>query len=130
MEYLHQNHFSLDHARRSLKDISILIEELVALKRKLDQRGYDIYRHQYFGGSGPNGEKVYPPEAERLVEIAREIDAKGILVKDLNRGLIDFPHVRKDGEEVYLCWELGEANIKFWHRIPDGFAGRKPIEEL
>ena len=130
MEYLHQNHFSLDHARRSLKDISILIEELVALKRKLDQRGYDIYRHQYFGGSGPNGEKVYPPEAERLVEIAREIDAKGILVKDLNRGLIDFPHIREDGEEIYLCWELGEGDIKFWHRIPDGFAGRKPIEEL
>jgi hypothetical protein len=130
MDYFHTKHFSLGEARALLPGIVPLVKELVSLKEKLDARGYDVYRHQYFGGRGPNGEKVYPPEAERLVEVAQEIDSKGILVKDLDQGLIDFPHVRENGEEVYLCWKLGEEDIGYWHRIPEGFARRKGIEEL
>lgn len=130
MPHLHQRHFSLDEARRTLAEIAPLVEELVLLKRKLDERGYDIYRHQYFGGSGPDGEKVYPAEVERLVALAQELDSRGILIKDLDQGLIDFPHVKESGEEVYLCWKLGEKDINFWHQIPDGFAGRRGIEEL
>jgi hypothetical protein len=38
--------------------------------------------------------------------------------------------VRENGDEVYLCWKLGEEGIAYWHRIPDGFAGRRSIEEL
>jgi hypothetical protein len=127
-ELLHSKHFSLDDARRTLAEI--LIEELVALKRKLDDRGYDVYRHQYFGGTGPNGEKVYPPEVERLVEVSQNIESEGVLIKDLDQGLIDFPHIRGNGEEVYLCWKLGEEAIGYWHRIADGFAGRRGIQEL
>jgi hypothetical protein len=129
-EYLHRKHFSLSEARTLLSEIAPLVEELVSLKQKLDDRGYDVYRHQYFGGSGPNGERVYPPEVERLVEISQTIESKGILVKDLDEGLVDFPHVRENGEEVYLCWKLGEKDIGCWHRISDGFAGRKTIQEL
>jgi len=127
---LHSKHFSLADARRTLSEIAPLIEELVLLKHKLDDRGYDVYHHQYFGGSGPDGERVFPPEVERLVEVSRAIEAKGILVKDLDQGLIDFPHIRENGEEVYLCWKLGEKEIGYWHRISDGFAGRKAIQEL
>ena len=129
-EHLHSKHFSLSEARRTLAEITPLVDELVSLKQKLDERGYDIYRHQYFGGSGPNGEKIYPPEVERLVAVAQELDARGILIKDMDQGLIDFPHVRQNGEEVYLCWKLGEGDIGYWHCIPDGFAGRRRIEEL
>ncbi len=129
-EYMHRVHFSLFEARRVLFEIAPLIRELVSLKQKLDERGYDISRHQYFGRSGPNGEKVYPPEVERLVDLARTLDDKGILIKDLDRGLIDFPHIREDGEEVYLCWMVGEKEIRYWHRIPDGFKGRIPISKL
>lgn len=129
-EYLHSKHFSLSEARVLLLEITPLVRELVSLKEKLDERGYDVYRHQYFGGSGPNGEKVYPPEAERLVEVAQEIHSKGVVVKDLDQGLIDFPHVRDNREEVYLCWKLGEEDIGYWHGIPEGFAGRKRIEEV
>jgi hypothetical protein len=129
-ELLHNKHFSLADARRTLAEIAPLIEELVSLKQKLDDRGYDVYRHQYFGGSGPNGERVFPPEVERLVEVSQVIEAKGVLVKDLDQGLIDFPHIRRNGEEVYLCWKLGEREIGYWHHIPDGFAGRKAVQEL
>jgi hypothetical protein len=130
MAFLHGKHFSLADARRTLAEMAPLVEELVSLKQKLDDRRYDVYRHQYFGGSGPDGEKVYPPEVERLVEVSQEIESKGILLKDLDQGLIDFPHIRENGEEVYLCWKLGEEDIGYWHRIPDGFAGRRGIEEL
>ena len=50
------------------------------------------------------------------------------LVKDLDSGLIDFPTLFR-GDEVYLCWKLGESGIGFWHKIEDGFPGRKPIDQ-
>ncbi len=130
MDYLHQKHFTLDQARRVLVGVVDLVEELVSLKQVLDERGYDMYRHQYFGGSGPNGERFFPPELLRLVEIAKNLDKQGVLVKGWDDGLIDFPHIRSNGEEVYLCWKMGEKDIRYWHRIPDGFAGRRPIQEL
>ena len=130
MEYLHTKHFTLEQAQMMLSGIVHLVEEIITLKQKLDERGYDMYRHQYFGGSGPNGERVFPQELDKLVDIAKNLDKKGILLKDLDTGLIDFPHLRSNHEEVYLCWKVGETNIRFWHSIADGFAGRKPIEEL
>ncbi len=48
-------------------------------------------------------------------------------MKDLDIGLVDFPTLFQ-GEEVYLCWKLGEAGIRFWHGIDEGFRGRKPID--
>ena len=129
-EYLHKKHFTLSQARMMLSGISHLVEEIVTLKQRINQRGYDIFRHQYFGGSGPNGDRFFPPELELLVEIAKNLDQKGILVKSLDEGLIDFPHLRSKDEEVYLCWKVGEDDINFWHPIPDGYEGRKPIDEL
>jgi hypothetical protein len=126
----HEKHFSLNEANELLEKVKPLIEEMVELKGKLDDMGYDVFKHQYFGGLGPNGTGEFPQEMERLVEIVKDISAKGIIIKGLDEGLIDFPHVRSTGEEVYLCWKTGEDTISFWHRIPDGFAGRKNIEEL
>jgi hypothetical protein len=129
-DLLHSTHFTLDQARTVLPEIQHLMQEIVTLKRKLDARGFDIYRHEYFGGSGPNGDRYFPVELEQLVGHAREIESKGILIKDFESGLIDFPHIRSGGEEVYLCWKLGESGIEYWHRIADGFAGRRPVDEL
>jgi hypothetical protein len=68
--------------------------------------------------------------AEPLVELSRavaELEAVEIVVRDVDRGLIDFPAIR-DGKEVYLCWLLDdEEEIGFWHGIEDGFAGRRPL---
>ena len=129
-DYLHNKHFSIQEAEDARAVIAQLVEEIVELKRKLDQLGYDIYRHQYFGGTGPNGDRFFPLELEKLVLLAQKIAQNGILIKGLEDGLIDFPHIRSNGEEVYLCWKLGENNIRYWHSVPDGFAGRKPLSEL
>ena len=100
------------------------------MKQRIDERGFDVYRHEYFGGTGPNGERYFPRELERLVEILRAFDSLGILVKGIDVGLIDFPHIRANGEEVYLCFRAGEADIVAWHTIEGGYAGRRPISEL
>ena len=57
-----------------------------------------------------------------------QIQAAGVLVKDLDQGLLDFPSLR-EGEEILLCWHVGEGDIKYWHGLEEGFAGRKPIDD-
>lgn len=126
---LHTIHFTLHNARTLLPHVRPIVEEIVRLKRDLDAKGFDVYRHQYFGGMGPNGLKRFPAEMEQLVVRIQSLDKMGVVVKGLDQGLIDFPHMRK-GEEVYLCWMLGEHDIDYWHPIETGFAGRRPISEL
>ncbi len=65
---------------------------------------------------------------QRLKTALEELQEIGCLVKDLDTGLVDFPTLFR-GEEVYLCWKLGEAGITFWHGVSEGFAGRKPIDQ-
>jgi len=59
-------------------------------------------------------------------EALGKIEQAGCVVKDLDVGLVDFPSVVND-EQVYLCWKLGEERIRYWHRMDEGFAGRKPL---
>ena len=129
-KYVHKKHFTLDEARKQLTAVHALVSKLAELKKTLNGKGWDVSKHRYFGGIGPNGDGSFPPEMERLVEIVRILDEKGVLVKGIDEGLIDFPHIRVNGEEVYLCWKLGEDDILYWHRIPDGIAGRRGIGEL
>lgn len=129
-KYLHTKHFTLDEARRELTSVHALATKLVELKTQLDVKGWDLHRHQYFGGRGPNGDGGFPNEMETLVEIVQGFDQRGIVVKGIDQGLIDFPHIRENGEEVYLCWKVGENDIKYWHSLEDGFAGRKSVSDL
>jgi hypothetical protein len=68
---------------------------------------------------------------EKALQEARdtlaEMDEIGVQVKDLEKGLLDFPAVM-DGRDVLLCWKLGEKEIGYWHTPEDGFAGRKPLD--
>ena len=123
-------HFTLSEAKRELSLITPIVEEIVRLKADLDRKGYDVHKHQYFGGLGPNGQKVFPKEMEDLVLKVRELNERGIEIKDLDKGLIDFPALRENGEEVYLCYMLGEKTIVAWHPLLGGFAARRSIDEL
>jgi hypothetical protein len=129
-KHLHDKHFTLEEARSLLTSVHALASKLVELKQALTARGWDVYRHQYFGGLGPNGDGSFPSEMETLVEIVKSLNQRGVLVKGLDEGLIDFPHIRSNGEEVYLCWKIGENDIGYWHGVDEGYAGRKRIEEL
>lgn len=126
----HKKHFTLTEARTLLPDLKIKLSKIVELKKSLDSQNYDINKHQFFGGMGPNGTGKFPKDMEELVELVYGISENGIIVKGIDNGLIDFPSIRNNGEEVYLCYLLGEEDIEFWHSIQDGFAGRKQIEDL
>jgi hypothetical protein len=56
-----------------------------------------------------------------------QLERLGVIVKDADRGLVDFPALRESGEEVLLCWQVGEDEIAYWHGLEEGFAGRKPL---
>lgn len=130
MNYLHAVHFTVDEAKELLKEVVPILQEISQLKGRLDLSGYDIRGHHLYVNMGVNGTKPYPDEVNELIERFRGLTSKGIVVKDMNRGLIDFPCIRSNGQEVYLCYLLGEPTIEYWHGIEDGFAGRQPIEAL
>ena len=68
-------------------------------------------------------------EARELARLVDVIAEHGAQVKDVDEGLIDFPALR-DGKTVLLCWLLGEDEIRYWHPVEEGFAGRRPLDEL
>lgn len=127
---LHKKHFSLPEARDLLPEIKIKLSRIIDLKKILDSQGYDIYKHHIFGGINLNGNGKYPSEMKELVELVQLINESGVVIKGLDNGLIDFPYLRENGEEVYLCYLYGEDDINFWHSLDDGFAGRRSLLDL
>lgn len=65
--------------------------------------------------------------AEAALACVERLHELGVTLKDLDLGLLDFPAVR-DGEQVLLCWHVGEESVSTWHGLEEGFAGRKPID--
>jgi hypothetical protein len=63
-----------------------------------------------------------------LMFLIHQIKDMGVLLKDADKGLCDFPYM-KNGRVVYLCWQLEEERIEYWHDIETGFAGREPLDE-
>jgi hypothetical protein len=58
--------------------------------------------------------------------LLEHLESLGIVVRDLDEGLIDFPTVR-DGERAWLCWKLSDGDLGYWHTTREGFASRQPI---
>jgi hypothetical protein len=130
-----QRYFTVDEANEALVEVRPLTEELVAHRRAL----VDLQERQSalttrIAGNGGNVEPSELQDAqERLDEevagIARcvaRIHELGALVKDLDDGLVDFP-AKREGEDVLLCWRLGEDELAFWHGLDEGYSGRKPL---
>jgi hypothetical protein len=70
----------------------------------------------------------YVETVSHLTSLIHQVKDMGVHLKDVEKGLCDFPYI-KDGRMVYLCWQLGEDTIQYWHDIETGFAGREPLDE-
>ena len=123
--------FTLAEAKSLLPQLE---EQLVAVKTEkevLVRSHGEIKRAS--ANAQANGGSVIGPRyiraLERISDSVEAIQEMGVLVKDLDIGLCDFPY-QYDDRIVYLCWKLGETEICFWHEVEDGYAGRKPIETL
>ena len=66
----------------------------------------------------------------QMLELIQTLTDDGIIVKGIEEGIVDFPALQKNGEEVLLCWKDGEEDIEFWHSLSAGYSGRRPIEEF
>jgi hypothetical protein len=103
-------------------------DELVA---KQDQllvmlRGRRSNGHSHQDEAFAEAQQLVDRLTEALQDQVREIGLEGILVRDVGRGLVDFPSMR-EGREVYLCWLRGEAKIGFWHETNTGLDNRQPL---
>jgi hypothetical protein len=128
-------YFTLEEANRALEEVRPLAEELVARRRALGEtaaRRAQLAQLVAGNGSGVDSEELASldenatREAVEITELVDRIQELGAQVKDLDRGLVDFP-ARRGDEDVLLCWEVGEDEIAFWHGLEEGFAGRKPL---
>ena len=128
-------HFTPDEANAELERVRPLVEQLVARRREhvvaLERQEELESKIRGNGGGMPPAELAAADAqvgelARGLASLAEEITALGVQVKDLDEGIVDFPALR-EGETVLLCWRLGEDEIAYWHRVEDGFAGRRPL---
>ena len=131
-------HFTPEEANDALDQVRPLVEEMVEHRRAhvaaLEQQEILEGRIKGNGGGIPpavlaDANAAVEREARSLARTVDEIAEHGAELKDLDEGLIDFPALHR-GETVLLCWKLGEDEIRYWHRVEDGFAGRRPVEEL
>jgi hypothetical protein len=130
-----ERYFTAEEANEALATLRPLAEKLVA-HRRAHQEAQGA-RAELTGRIAGNGgavdvrqlgelEEEMNREAAALARCVARIQELGVLVKDLDRGLVDFPALRGD-EEVLLCWQVGESEVAYWHGLEEGFAGRRPL---
>ena len=128
MSWVYKKHYSRDEARALLPQVKVWLEELLSLRDRL--AAYDEQMARALGlGDDLGGEPVnkYMRTIADVKELLTRFKRKDIQIKDLDRGLIDFPSFVA-GKEVFLCWQKGESDIEFWHDLESGYAGREPLE--
>jgi hypothetical protein len=129
--------FTQEEANAALPEVRSLVERMVEDRRALVALGSELEELQaQIGGNGGSldpsrvGElqEAVAQAAAALASLVDDLQGLGVQVKDLDRGLVDFPARHPEtGEPVLLCWELGEPDVGYWHDLEEGFAGRKPL---
>ncbi|HEU5228283.1 MAG TPA: DUF2203 domain-containing protein [Ktedonobacteraceae bacterium] len=128
------HYFTREEAEALLPSISVVLRKIQegrgtirALEAQLEElqrlsmgNGHHLYERTL------KLQKEIIAQVQALRGLLEEVQAFGCELKDPDTGLIDFLSVR-NGEEVYLCWRLGEERISYWHYLHTGFAGRQPL---
>ena len=126
---LHHRHYTVDEANAKLDLVGRIVRRIRDARGRLTAEGFNpefVSLAEVSGGAWPGRE-----HAAAALEVALgfdQLEELDVVVRDLERGLIDFPAVI-DGREVYLCWLLDEPAVTHWHAIESGFAGRKPLAD-
>ena len=127
-----QRLFTVNEANELLPTLRPLVEQILENIRRLKSTSETVIRKGQVDPEAPDlMEKLHEDsEIAKLIGQVKgwvdEINAYGCMCKGVEQGLVDFPCMF-GAEVVYLCWQIGEPNVGFWHRIEDGFAGRRPL---
>ena len=128
--------FTPAEANNALEEVRPVAERLVAVRtrmRELERSQGELVIAIGGNGGGYAATDLNAAQTElgSLADVALacvdKLEELGVVLKDLDLGLLDFPSVR-DGEEVLLCWQVGEESVTSWHGLEEGYAGRKPID--
>jgi hypothetical protein len=120
--------FTVEEANALLPTLQELLDDLALHRDALREKAphlEPILRAAGANGGGRVGSE-YGVEAYNLYLAIERIRELGVLLKDLDMGLLDFPHER-DGRVVFLCWHPPEERVGYWHEIEAGYAGRQPL---
>jgi hypothetical protein len=125
----HDRHYTLEEANAVLPAVAALLERLRSARERLS----DSEAREALSEAGPtNGGgtpgKVVSGAFLALRDGLVELREREVVLRDLDRGLVDFPSMR-GVREIYLCWEEGEDQIGFWHDLDSGFAARQPLDD-
>jgi hypothetical protein len=120
--------FSIAEANSLIPRLKVLLTKVQGEKQRMMEMKPHLEKaeqgHIYDWGSHRGTEYVGILDA--FQQAVRDIEELGVVVKDLDIGLCDFPHQR-DGRVVYLCWKQDEEEVSWWHDLDSGFAGRQPV---
>jgi hypothetical protein len=128
----------VDEANVALPEVRRLTERIVEVSGRLPELQDELRIAEYRAGraeAGAEDRSRYEDRGARLrsaedelVAAVGRLDELGVQLKDASTGLVDFLSYH-EGELVELCWQLGEEQVSFWHRIGEGYAGRKPLRD-
>jgi len=114
---------ALPEVRRMFSDILMHKKQAVALQEQVEMVIQSGSKFDQF----VKKKQELNAAVSSYYKAIEQLEATGVVIKDVEQGLLDFPSKRFD-EEVWLCWKVGEDEIKFWHAKDEGFMGRKPLE--
>jgi hypothetical protein len=126
---IHERHYTLAEASELLPHVVELIERMRSARDRLgDREAREALSEAGPTNGGGNPGRTVSEGFVELRDSIAELRELEIVLRDLDRGLLDFPSLR-DGREVYLCWQEGEDAIEYWHEPEAGFAGRRPLDD-
>ena len=120
-----QRRFTLDEANELLPELRQELARMQEARRVILRSGERV-RETVAGNGERTGGQEYQEAAAALREGVERITGQGIILRDVETGLVDFP-TEREGRTVYLCWRLGEEHIGFWHPPETGLPGRQPL---
>jgi hypothetical protein len=112
----------LPEIQRRFSQIIMLRNKVISIQENLQQISNEISNFNTFISKKQELNEV----VSHLYKQIEELEKRGVMIKSVDDGLVDFPSLRFN-EEVWLCWKYGEPEIKFWHGRDEGFLGRKPL---
>ncbi len=116
--------WTLDEANAALPRVARLVEEARQAMAAARERAKAVTAVARRNGHAPRGSEV-----RDFQQVLGELAADGIVLRDPDRGLIDFPAIAPSGRAYWLCWLAGEPEVGWWHWPEDGFPGRTPLSE-
>jgi len=129
--------FTLEEANSLVPILTPMVQELQDLRSQIDKLEVEIDSLELIAEGVPEGSQSAQELEEKISKLnemigqmnklLKEIEVIGCSPKSIEIGLIDFLS-EKEGRHIYLCWQLGEPQIKHWHETGEGFANRQPIE--